>query len=433
MANAIELNVRAMDHSNSSAGQPQNMVRIYEETDTDKWEFAGVDLNILEQKKDRNLIVFLSEKFKEKTKQYKDRFQEEFRPVFEDDINGSFHCEYGFVDSIAKPAVSWSCFKIKEVKKADDYTWKQPTVHVDWNPETGRQLVHIFELAHSQQVAFIEKLPALDERKCNPFNWHASFARIILEQYDAAFWMLRDLVRTQEKARSNPKHKGNNFTLLHDISRHIFHYQETIEVAEHTLQSLSTEFIHWRRDDNAGVQTNIKTFVKTRQLISYEKKRAHSLKTRSKSLNDRHQNEINLAFNLVSQGFGHDARSDSNMMKTIAVVSIFYLPGTFVSGLFGTNFFSFQADPGNTWLVAKEFWIYWVVTIPLTMATIGVWAIWHFREKYSVWLTKVFGEKSKKFDASKTNRTYGIARPPSTLRRVATALGLSDVQRHETV
>jgi hypothetical protein len=49
---------------------------------------------------------FLSEEFKVKNKQYKDRFQKEFRPVFEDDINGSFHCEYGFADSTVKPAGS---------------------------------------------------------------------------------------------------------------------------------------------------------------------------------------------------------------------------------------------------------------------------------------------------------------------------------------
>ncbi|KAL4885815.1 hypothetical protein BJY04DRAFT_117977 [Aspergillus karnatakaensis] len=390
---------------------------------------------------------FLSEEYKkEHARGYKSNFQEEFWPVLLDDINGSFHCEYSFPPSStkantnlsAKPAVSWSCFKIKEVKAANDYTWKQPVVHVNWDPRTGRQLVHIFELSLSQRKNLIDKLATHAERKVNPFNWHASFAHIILEQYDHAFWMLRNLVRNQEKERSKPKHKEDKFPLLHDISRHVFHYQEIIEVAEHTLQSLTKEFIRWRRDDADGVQANIQTFVKTRQLISYEEKRAHSLKTRSKSLNDRHQNEINLAFNLVSQGFGHDARSDSNMMKTIAVVSMVYLPGTFVSGLFGTNFFSFQADPGNTWLTADEFWIYWAVTIPLTMATMGVWAIWHWREKYPLWWQKVFERRgsSQEPAGSKvavTSGSNGIARASSNLLRMFTPQRLDDMQRQETV
>jgi hypothetical protein len=52
--------------------------------------------------------------------------------------------------------------------------------------------------------------------------------------------------------------------------------------------------MHWRREDSESVQHNLDTWIKTLQDIKREEKRAHSLKTRSKSLNDRHQNEINL-------------------------------------------------------------------------------------------------------------------------------------------
>ncbi|KAL5342086.1 hypothetical protein BJX70DRAFT_336404 [Aspergillus crustosus] len=464
MANAVELNAMAI-HPNSSSPAPQD-IRIFEETDANTWEeLPNATPDVLKQKEDRNLIVFLSEEFKKKNEDYKNNFQEEFWPVFSADINGSFHCEYGVTGETAKPTVSWSCFKVKQVKAAKDYTWKQPTIHVEWNPTTRRQLVHVFELGqtpqvdvdYTQQDEFIKRVPKPEERACNPFSWHATFARIILDQYDGAFWLLRHLVRAQEKDRSQHqkeqdekekkrkhihkhihkrKQKENDFHLLHDILRHLFHYQETIEVAEHTLQALSKEFVRWRADDDDDIKKNMNTFVKTRQLILYEEKRAHSLKTRSKSLNDRHQNEINLAFNLVNQGFGHDARSDSNMMKTVAVVSMVYLPGTFVSGMFGTNFFSFQADPGNTWLTADEFWIYWAVTIPLTLATMAVWAIWHFRDHYSVWWAKAFeGKKKKEPEVPKDvdDGVIPISRRPSTLQTVTSWLRLREVQRQETV
>ncbi len=99
--------------------------------------------------------------------------------------------------------VSWSCFKVKEVKTAVDYSWKQPTIHVQWDAETGRQIIHIFGFKSDQQVAFINKIPSAAERRCNPFSLHAAFARIILEQYNDAFWMLRDLVRGHEKVCLN--------------------------------------------------------------------------------------------------------------------------------------------------------------------------------------------------------------------------------------
>ncbi|RDW68960.1 uncharacterized protein DSM5745_08720 [Aspergillus mulundensis] len=200
---------------------------------------------------------------------------------------------------------------------------------------------------------------------------------------------------------------------------------------------MAQEQERWREEDQENVRKDIQTWLKTRQRILHEEKRAHSLKTRSKSLNDRHQNEINLAFNLVNQSLGRDQRTDSNMMKTVAVVSMVYLPGTFVSGLYGTNFFSFQADPGNTWLMADEFWMYWAVTLPLTFATMLVWAIWH-------WWDKLGTSRSKKVSGGKSNQPAGPtpskdgielrAQPGVPLiRRITTAFRLGEVQRTETV
>ncbi|KAL4804736.1 hypothetical protein BDV18DRAFT_142408 [Aspergillus unguis] len=441
-----------------SSGPPQ-MIQIFEETEPDHWKECGSDLTVLEHKQDRNIVVFLSKEFTEKDtphERYKDTFQDEFRPVIDDDINGSFHCEYVCEGDRAWPAVSWSCFKIKDVSTAKKYSWKQPTIHVKWDQHTGRQLIHVIEspLAPGE---FRLQVPLAQERRCNPFAWHAAFAHMVLKQYDGAFWLLRDLVRAQEKARNKKidpkdekkstarkladKHqrhtKPNDFPLLHDILRHLFHYQEIIEVAIHTLQVMTEEHTRWRKDDGEHIQKNLGSWINSRQRILHEHKRAHSLKMRSKSLNDRHQNEINLAFNLVSQGFGRDARSDSNMMKTVAVVSMVYLPGTFVSGLFGTNFFSFQADPGNTWLMAKEFWLYWAVTLPLTLLTMVVWAVWHYQETWTDWWEAVVKKRSEKTSSPGAGLAFsGIDEKTGIsfhMQRITTALRLGEVQRHETV
>ncbi|KAL2857328.1 hypothetical protein BJY01DRAFT_137785 [Aspergillus pseudoustus] len=425
---------------------PHEVIQILEETEPNHWEKCGWDLEILESKPNSNVVVFATERFQELPdyKRYKFRFHEEFWQVMDGDINGSFHCDYAITDDHrVSPKVSWSCFKIKEVQTATKYDWIQPTVHVDWDPVTGRQVVYVFGLPPKVHRILLKRIPGPEERRRNPFCWHAAFSRIILELYDTAFWMLRNLVREHEKARSDENHKPKekNFPLLHDIARHLFHYNETIEVAEHTLKALTEEQAHWRREDAVTVQRNIDTCIKTFQDIKREEKRAHSLKTRSKSLNDRHQNEINLAFNLVSQGFGRDARTDSNMMKTVAVVSMVYLPGTFVSGLFGTNFFSFQADPPNTWITSDKFWIYWLVTIPLTLLTMFVWAIWHWREVYPRWFKRAIHgnpNKSDDDDAKDSppggNNTFREKTESFlSIQRVATAFGLRQVQRQETV
>jgi hypothetical protein len=65
-------------------------------------------------------------------------------------------------------------------------------------------------------------------------------------------------------------------------------------------------------------------WIRTAQRAHFVAKQLHSLMMRSQSLSERMRNEINLAFNTVSQ-------NDSAMMKTVAIVSMVYLPGTFIS------------------------------------------------------------------------------------------------------
>jgi hypothetical protein len=93
------------------------------------------------------------------------------------------------------------------------------------------------------------------------------------------------------------------------------------------------------------------------------------------------------------------ARSDNGIMKTIAIVGLLYLPGTFVSvsdissplylsissracqGLFGMNFFQFNRNIESgvqTWTVSEKFWLYWAITCPLTIATALIWATGHY-------------------------------------------------------
>lgn len=69
-------------------------------------------------------------------------------------------------------------------------------------------------------------------------------------------------------------------------------------------------------------------------------------------------------------------------MKTIAAVTLAFLPGTFIASLFGMNFFDFAADgDGQTWAVSEKLWLYWAVTLPLTFLTLGSWWAWDFRQK----------------------------------------------------
>ena len=66
-------------------------------------------------------------------------------------------------------------------------------------------------------------------------------------------------------------------------------------------------------------------------------------------------------------------------MKTIAAVTIVFLPGTFIAALFAMPLFQWDAV-GNNKVVSNRFWIYWAVTVPLTCLTLLFWVLWTKRQ-----------------------------------------------------
>lgn len=146
------------------------------------------------------------------------------------------------------------------------------------------------------------------------------------------------------------------FILLHDLARHISHSKEILDVALETLDSIIYECSIFDEDHptpEARIQWHSKDI---KRQFYFAGKSLRSTKLRCISLSERLQNEINLvaifqpiskvlvanvpqqAFNIVSQRdneislqMAQHSLTDNTMMKTVAIVSMIYLPGTFVS------------------------------------------------------------------------------------------------------
>lgn len=72
---------------------------------------------------------------------------------------------------------------------------------------------------------------------------------------------------------------------------------------------------------------------------------------------------------------------DSSSMKTLAVVTMLFLPGSFVSSLFSIGFFDWGATASLNQLsvaVNPGFRLYWAVAIPLTLLVFALYALWLF-------------------------------------------------------
>jgi hypothetical protein len=77
-------------------------------------------------------------------------------------------------------------------------------------------------------------------------------------------------------------------------------------------------------------------------------------------------------------------------MKAIALLTMLFLPGTFIAAFFAMPLFNWNAERQSD-VVNSRFWVYWAVTIPGTLAILGVWRLWWMFEEWRVKKEEVSG------------------------------------------
>ncbi|KAI1824931.1 hypothetical protein F4861DRAFT_225338 [Xylaria intraflava] len=83
------------------------------------------------------------------------------------------------------------------------------------------------------------------------------------------------------------------------------------------------------------------------------------------------ESRLNLEIATQQRKLAHASKRDSTAMKTLSLLGAIFLPGTFLSSVFSMTFFNFKTDSE----VSSELWIYFVITIPLTLGIVGAWWI----------------------------------------------------------
>ena len=106
------------------------------------------------------------------------------------------------------------------------------------------------------------------------------------------------------------------------------------------------------------------------------------------SLGERLQNAMASVFQLTTQRdsraslavadinneLAWQGKNTNKAMRTIAFVSLLFLPGTFVASFFDTPIFNFQMPSNrNQTIVPLPFWIFWIVSISLTLSLVVGW------------------------------------------------------------
>ena len=79
----------------------------------------------------------------------------------------------------------------------------------------------------------------------------------------------------------------------------------------------------------------------------------------------------NIELAKINRDIAASAKKDSSAMKTIAIMTMLFLPATFFAALFAMPSFDWEEPK----IIQARFWIYWAFTIPTTALVFLVWII----------------------------------------------------------
>ncbi|KAF2030942.1 hypothetical protein EK21DRAFT_48425, partial [Setomelanomma holmii] len=139
---------------------------------------------------------------------------------------------------------------------------------------------------------------------------------------------------------------------------------QLLKIAEHT-ETLNQELYSISRTA-VSIATDIKTRITAIQDEYDEKIRDCTMRVDGMAMATQWSHsetavEIALATN-----------QDSRVMRSISLVTMVFLPGTFFATVFSMTFFDWSGNGGKT-RVSSYLWIYVVVTVISTAITIGLW------------------------------------------------------------
>ena len=286
------------------------------------------------------------------------------------------------------------------------YEWLKLNVFIRWDASTKKHIVVAFDPKPHIQKLLIDHLVDTIHSE-DPHSIYVPLAQLAVDLQEDAVWRIRDAVRDVEKSRAaryNPHNYSAERRLfhVHDLARHTVHVFETLDLTAQTLHSMidyhnrfadrpATPPAAEDADDDGTGNRSIRTTHQ--QQLAHDRLRCFqeaikALRLRSIANEKRLHNEIQYSFNLVAQNISnrsndiHQAvKSDSSVMKTVALASAAFIPMTFVATLFGTQFFLYRADDGS-WNMSDKFWIFFATGIPFTSLVAFLSYSYHRREVF---------------------------------------------------
>ncbi|KAF8545239.1 hypothetical protein BDD12DRAFT_800646 [Trichophaea hybrida] len=273
---------------------------------------------------------------------------------------------------------------------AEDYSWIMGGCFTSWDRRKGKLVLLFFGDQSIMEVE--ERLRSFLES--NPENAKAA------DTYQDAGKQHEKIIKMT--------HAQLDFVRLHNVAKHVIHLLESSEAAIETIKSMQSA--HQKLLSNDEHTTNMDSIVnalgriqgiasdlpisskdenprnefgdfvgrETESNLQYIMGLFHSTNLRLRSLEKRINNTINLSFQLHNQMDSIMLQGDSISMRTIAIVTLVFLPTNTVATIFGVQSFGVQSN-GIASGLSKTFGIFWSIVIPITLITLFIWQVAHQR------------------------------------------------------
>ncbi|ETS79631.1 hypothetical protein PFICI_09484 [Pestalotiopsis fici W106-1] len=122
-------------------------------------------------------------------------------------------------------------------------------------------------------------------------------------------------------------------------------------------------------------------------------------------------NDVNYDMARLSVKIAQATGLDSTAMKTLAIVTAVFLPPTFIAPsqtLFSMSMFDWSSsestDSDSPQVVASTFWIYWAVSVPLTLLILVAFRLWWRRQKDRY--AEMYGMDNIRVESTDTDASY---------------------------
>ncbi|KIW66591.1 hypothetical protein PV04_05909 [Phialophora macrospora] len=282
---------------------------------------------------------------------------------------------FGFEGSRDGAFCTWLHFLCKAIEpKHDNILWLRSGYFLSRDAQSRTTLI-CFGASEMLERRF-NSLPSENWRDAldDPFGLLTVVLSDLHLQLDEQLWALNTSVGSVEQhtiASTEARDFNLNFVHLHYIAKNLIHLKEASDAILRTVQHMIDEQTEKSSPRSFGCR-------KTFSALRYQQTLFESINLRAVSMEKRMQNVINLSFNLVAQKDSSTILTESSSMHTIALTTLIFLPISTVATIFGSQFFNFiDSDSQDAFHVSTKFWIFWAITVPLTIVVLTIWIYFH--------------------------------------------------------